>query len=76
MKIRITGLKDPVLEKYNKDVTFGREYEVFERPTRKVFIDDAGDDNYGAYSPQGIYTFEECVEDEQLAIESEDVSCA
>lgn len=59
MKIRITGLKDPVLhEQYHKDVTIGREYEVHERRTRKVFIDDAGEDNYGAYSPQGIYTFE------------------
>lgn len=74
MKIRITGLKDPMYGVYHKDVTIGRVYEVFERPTRKVFIDDAGDDNYGAYSPQGIYTFEECVEDEQLAIENEEVS--
>ena len=65
MKIRITGLKDPNNEQYHKDVTFGREYEVFERPTRKVFIDDAGDDNYGAYSPQGIYTFEEVVDEVQ-----------
>lgn len=73
-KIRITGLKDPIHIDRHKDVTFGREYEVVERSTRKVFIDDAGDDNYGAYSPQGIYTFEECVEDEQYAIESEDVA--
>lgn len=74
MKIRITGLKHPNHEQFHKDVTFGRVYEVIERPTRKVFIDDAGDDNYGAYSPQGIYTFEECVEDEQHAIESEEVA--
>lgn len=67
MKIRITGLKDPALQHYVKDVTFGRVYEVHERPTRKVFIDDAGEDNYGAYSPQGIYTFEE-VEEEQPVI--------
>lgn len=73
MKIRITGVK-PELAHYQKDVTIGRVYEVFQRPTRKVFIDDAGEDNYGAYSPQGIYTFEECVEDEQLAIESEDAA--
>lgn len=71
MAIRITGLKDPKLEQYHKDVTFGREYEVFQRPTRKVFIDDAGDDNYGAYSPQGIYTFEEVADEVQAIGEDE-----
>lgn len=64
-KIRIIGLKHPNNALYHKDVTFGRVYEVEERPSRKVFIDDAGEDNYGAYSPQGIYTFEEVVEEVQ-----------
>ncbi|MNP69771.1 hypothetical protein D3C76_1659150 [compost metagenome] len=55
----------PELEHYLKDVTIGRVYEVYQRPTRKVFIDDAGEDNYGAYSPQGIYTFEDVVDEVQ-----------
>lgn len=72
-KIRITGLKGTNYEA--KDVTIGLVYETEQRPTRMVFIDDAGEDNYGAYSPQGIYTFEDVV-DEQLNIGEDEQPCS
>lgn len=69
-KIRITGLKEGFGDERRKDVTIGREYETLQRATRRVFIDDAGEDNYGAYSPQGIYTFEEVEETVAITEES------
>ncbi|AND75065.1 hypothetical protein pf16_142 [Pseudomonas phage pf16] len=59
-KVRITGLKDPSLEQYRRDVTIGKVYEVPDSggPESLVFLDDANEQNWGIQSVQGIYTFE------------------